>query len=136
MNILRPGHSGVLILLIAFLLTGMAVGADRPVEKDGRLVVIVTWGDTDNTPAQNVIVEVHGYTLGLKSPPETPIHLKASHDGRYEASLQPGLYDVFVSEGTSVPRCRRLPIKAGQTNYWTLKLEIDDVYLDKSRTAQ
>ena len=135
MNILKLGYPGVLMLLIAGLLIGMAVGADRPVEKDGRLVVIVTWGDTDNTPAKNVIVEVHGYMFGLKSLPETPILLKASHDGQYEASLPPGLYDVFVSEGTSVPRCRRSQIKAGETNYWTLKLEIDDVYLEKSRAA-
>ncbi|HKV79146.1 MAG TPA: hypothetical protein VJP02_13440 [Candidatus Sulfotelmatobacter sp.] len=109
----------------------MAVGADQPEGKDGRLVVIVTWGDTDNTPATNVIVEVHGYTRGLKSPPETPTLLKPSKDGRYEASLQPGIYDVFVSEATSGPRCKRLQVTAGLTNYWTLKLEIDDVYLQK-----
>ena len=112
--------------------TGKTVSADQPVETDGRLVVIVTWGDTDNAPATNVIIEARGYTPGLKSPSEVKsILLKASQDGRYEASLQPGLYDVFVSEPTSVPRCKRLQIKAGLTNYWTLKLEIDDIYLEK-----
>jgi len=111
--------------------TAKTVSANQPVETDGRLVVIVTWGDTDNTPAANVIVEVHGYTRGLKSPPETPTLLKPSKDGQYEALLQPGIYDVFVSESTSGPRCKRLQIKAGLTMYWTLKLEIDDVYLQK-----
>ena len=107
-------------------------GADQPVETDGRLIVIVTWGDTDNTPAANVMIEALGYVHGLKSPSEVKsIVLKASKDGRYEAPLQPGLYDVFVSEPTSVPRCKRLQIKAGLTNYWTLKLEIDDVYMQK-----
>ena len=112
--------------------TAKTVSADQPVETDGKLVVIVTWGDTDNTPATNVIIEALGYTHGLKSPSEVKsILLKASQDERYEASLQPGLYDVFVSEATSVPRCKRLQIKAGLTNYWTLKLEIDDVYMQK-----
>ena len=61
--------------------------------------------------------------------------LKATKDGQYEASLKPGLYDVFVSEATSTPRCRRVEIRAGETECWTLKLEIDEVYLDKSRAA-
>jgi hypothetical protein len=111
--------------------TGTVVGANRPLEKEGRLIVIVTWGDIDNTPARNVVVGVHGYTRGLKSPPEMPILLKPTKDGQYEASIQPGIYDVFVSEATSVPRCRRLQVNTGLSSYWTLKLEIDDVYLDK-----
>jgi hypothetical protein len=131
MNILRFRYLSVLMLLFAFLPNGTATGADQPVEKDGRLVVIVTWGDIDNTPATNVIVEVHGYTHGLKSPPVEPTLLKPSKDGQYEASLKPGLYDVFVSDSSSTPRCRRLPIKPSETNYWTLKLEIDDVYSEK-----
>ena len=74
-----------------------AASADQPAESDGRLVVIVTWGDTDNTPATDVLIEALGYTAGLKSPSEVKsIRLKASQDGRYEAPLQPGLYDVFV----------------------------------------
>jgi len=105
----------------------------QALEKDGALVAIVTWGDVDNTPARNVVVEVFGY--GRKNSREKSVLLKPSQDGRYEASLQPGLYDVFVSEATSVPRCRRLEIKAGETKYWTLKLEIDDVYLDKSKAV-
>ncbi len=131
MDILGLRYSTVLVLLLALLPTGMTVCEDRPLEKDGRLVVIVTWGDIDNMPASNVFVEAHGYTHGLKSPPRASSLLKASQDGRYEASLQPGLYDVFVSDSSSVPRCRRVLVKAGEANYWTVKMEFDDVYLQK-----
>ena len=120
-----------LAFLFSFLPTGLLVSANPPSDKDGQLIVNVTWGDSDNTPAQNVIVEAHGYTFGLKSPPEKPTLLRPTRDGKYEASLQPGVYDIFVSEATSVPRCRRVLIKAGESKYWTLKLEIDDVYLNK-----
>jgi hypothetical protein len=102
-------------------------------EKDGALVVMVTYGDVNNTPARNVVVEVYGYRR--KYPREKSVLLKPSKGGQYGASLQPGIYDVFVSEGSSTPRCRRLEIRAGQTSCWTLKPEIDDVYLDKSRAA-
>jgi hypothetical protein len=133
MDILSLRHASVLVLLLAFWPTGTAFAAGQVLEKDGVLVVMVTYGDVDNTPARNVVVEVYGY--GRKYPREKSVLLKPSKGGQYGASLQPGIYDVFVSEGSSTPRCRRLEIRAGQTSYWTLKLEIDDVYLDKSRAA-
>jgi hypothetical protein len=128
MKIRKLGYLG----LFVFLLTASNfVGADQASEKDGRLIVNVTWGDSDNTPAENVLVEAHAYTFGTNAPSEKSTVLKATRQGRYESSLQPGLYDVFVSEATSVPRCKRVLIKAGEPRYWTLKLEIDDVYLQK-----
>lgn len=41
----------------------------------------------------------------------------------------------FVSEATSTPRCKRVEIAAGEVEYWTLKLEIDDEHLDKSKNS-
>jgi len=126
-------YLGVLVLLLGFLTSGKADNAARPSEKDGTLVVLVTWGDVNNTPATDVYVEAYGFVRKDDSWKSFP--LKLSHPGRYEASLPSGVYDVFVSEATSTPRCRRLLVAAGHAGYWTLKLEHDDVYLDESRAT-
>jgi hypothetical protein len=129
MSIPSLRYLGVLPLLLAALASGRAEDAGRLLEKDGRLVVLVTWGDADNTPATDVYVEAHGFVRKYDS--EKSFVLKMSSAGRYEASLPPGVYDVFVSEGTSIPRCRRVLISPGLTGDWTLKLEIDTVYTEK-----
>lgn len=122
-------YLSILMLLLAVLVSGRAQDAGRSLGKDGTLVVLVTWGDVDNTPATDVYVEAHGFVR--KNDSERSFVLKMSRAGRYEASLPPGVYDVFVSEGTSIPRCRRVLISPGFTGFWTLKLEIDDVYTEK-----
>ncbi len=109
--------------------SGKAEGISNPLDKDGSLVVSVTWGDLDNTPADDVYVEAHGFVERYRE--EKSFILKMSRAGRYEASLPPAVYDVFVAEGTSIPQCRRVLIKSGSTTDWTLKLEIDCVYTDK-----
>jgi hypothetical protein len=128
-NILSFRYLGILVLVLALLPTGRAQDAGRRAEKDGTLVVLVTWGDVDNTPANDVYVLAHSFVV--KDGLEKSFVFKMSHAGRYEASLSPGVYDVFVSEGTSIPRCRRVLITADYTGYWRLKLEHDDVYLQK-----
>lgn len=131
MNRMILKYLSVFVLILALLPTGTALHAGEPSDKDGTLAVLVTWGDMDNTPANDVYVEAHGFVVKDRS--EKSFVLKMSHAGRYEASLPPGVYDVFVSEGTSIPRCRRVLVTAGYTGYWTLKLEIDYVYTDKMR---
>ncbi len=133
MNIQSLRYFSVLILLLGLLVMGKAVKADQALQKDGALVVKVTWGDNDNTLADDVYVEAYGFVPKYDS--KKSFILKMSHAGQYEASLPPGAYDVFTSEGTSVPRCRRLLIRKGLTTYWILKLEIDDVYTNTSRAA-
>jgi hypothetical protein len=59
MNILRSRHLSVVVLLLVLLSVGRAADAGRPSEKDGTLVVLVTLGDVDNTPATYVYVEAH-----------------------------------------------------------------------------
>jgi hypothetical protein len=125
---------GVSILAIAFGQSPQSAAAtEQAVDtgKDGTLVVLVTWGDVDNTPANDVYVEAHGFVVKYRE--ARSFVFKMAHAGRYEASLPSGVYDIFVSEGTSEPRCRRVLINAGSTAYWTLKLEIDEVYTDKMR---
>jgi hypothetical protein len=111
-----------ILVLVVFLLSGVAL-ADQ---KDGKLILIVTYGDIDNTPADHVIIHLYGYGSDHFWGKEIPI--VRTKRGQYEATLQQGKYDVFVSEYGSTPRCRRVGIRSGFTSYWTLKLELDDVY--------
>jgi hypothetical protein len=90
-------------------------------EEDGTLVVLVTWGDINNTPANDVYIEAHGYVIRDKA--EKSFVLKMVRAGQYEATIPSGVYDVFVSEGNSEPRCKRMFAVGGRTGYWTLKLE-------------
>jgi hypothetical protein len=119
-------YLSVLLVILVGLRAGIPQDTSYPAEKDGMLVVLVTWGDISNTPANNVYVEAYGFVQ--KSSSKKSFILKMSRPGRYEALLPPGVYDVFVSEGTSIPRCRRLLVRPGQGKTWTLKLEIDEVF--------
>ena len=130
MNILNLRYFSVFMLLIVLLPMGNAVNASQVPQKDGTLIVRVTAGDLDNTPANDVYVEAYGFVEKYDS--MKSFILKRSHDGQYEAALPQGIYNVFVSESLSLPRCRRFAIRPGLTTYWTLKLEFDDVYLGNS----
>lgn len=129
MNILSLRLLSGFLFLLAVLPTLSVNHGGRPAEEDGTLVVLVTWGDDDNTPANDVYIEAHGFVWKYHS--EKSFVLKSSTAGRYETSLPPGVYDVFVSEGTSEPRCRRMRVRQGLTDTWTLKLEVDKVYTEK-----
>jgi hypothetical protein len=129
MNILSIRSLNVLLLLLALLSIQTAREPNRQSEKDGTLTVNVTWGDVDNTPANDVYIEAHGFVP--KDSSEKSFVLKSSKAGRYEASLPPAVYDVFVSEGTSEPRCRRIRVRGGLPSTWTLKLEIDEVHTER-----
>lgn len=119
----------VVFLLFVLLPVRSVDGRGHRDEKDGAVVVLVTWGDDDNTPANDVYIEAHGFVWKYHS--EKSFVLKMAKAGRYETSLPPGVYDVFVSEGTSVPVCRRMRIREGSTETWTLKLELDQVYTER-----
>ena len=129
MNMLNLRSLSVVLLLLALLPTGSVNGGDHSAKKDGTLVVLVTLGDVDNTPANDVYIEAHGFVGEFRS--EKSFVLKKVSAGRYETSLPPGVYDVFVSEDTSEPRCRRMRIREGLGGTWTLKLELDEVYTYK-----
>jgi len=129
MNLLGSRSLGVILLLLALSLTLKVDGARRPGQQDGTLTVLVTWGDVANTPADDVYIEAHGFVV--KENAEKSFVLKKSRAGRYETSLPEGIYDVFVSEGTSEPRCRRIRIRPGLPATWTLKLEVDEIYTNK-----
>jgi hypothetical protein len=119
----------VLVLLIAFLPLAKSNDQATSSDKDGNIVVLVTWGDNDNTPANDVFIEAHGYVRKEHSEKSFMFHMVRA--GHYEVSLPPAVYDVFVSESGSEPRCKRLLVSPGMSTYWNLKLEIDHIYSQK-----
>lgn len=119
----------ILVLLAGFFPAGRVAHAGSPSEDDGTLVVLVTGGDAYKSPVNDAFVEAHGFVDKYHS--EKSFVLKSSVAGRYEASLPPAVYDVFVSEGVSVPACKRVLVKAGSTTSWNLQLELDHVYTEK-----
>lgn len=129
MNPRKMKRFGILIFFLMLFGMSPLIAAQKPTNGDGSLEVEVTWGDINPTPAENVYVEAYGYA-GVFDSPKSFV-LKKIRVGQYGISLPHGVYDVLVSEAGSVPRCRRVLIREGLTTYWTLKLEIDDVYLNK-----
>ena len=90
-----------LIFVLVLFAMGRVYGQDGNAERNGALVVLVTWGDVSRTPANDVYIDAHGFVRKYNS--EKSFVLKMSGVGRYEASVPPAVYDVFVSEGTSAP---------------------------------
>src|SRR5258707_565184 len=77
--------------------------------KDTTFAVLVTWDDAYKTPTTGAYIEAHSFNVNWVS--EKSFVLKMVKPGQYEAALPPGVYDVFVSEASSTPRCRRVLIK-------------------------
>jgi hypothetical protein len=115
------------INLLAFLLIGTRtqLNATPLADSNGTLSTRITWGDVDHTPAKGVYVEAYGYVASSRS--RQSFVFKMFEAGRYEVSLPPGLYDVFISDGSSIPTCKRMRVTSGEVNVWTVKLEDDMV---------
>ena len=113
------------ILVFLFICLTVALADDKSNSADR--------GDIDNTAATDVYIEARGFVE--KSWSQKSFVLKMSQKGQYETTIPPGVYDVFVSEGSSTPRCRRVLIRPGFDSYWTLKLEIDDVYTNTQKSV-
>ena len=112
----------VIFALCLISLTSAAHQASQE-NKSGKLVVRALIGD-NNTPSKDAFVYIRG-NLGQPSTALSP-----TRDGWFEISLKPGLYDVFVSEGSSLPMCKRIEVKPNYTKMYTAKLEADDDHLE------
>jgi hypothetical protein len=128
MNIVSLRSLKLLVLLLVIWPSQQCdkASANQQPDKNGTLIVLVTWGDDNDTPANDVYAEARGFVREYNS--EKSFVLKSSTPGRYEASLPPGIYDVFIREDISEPRCKRMQIIQGRPTTWTLKLEFDEVY--------
>ena len=127
-NILGFKAFSVFIFLVAFLAPETHNTSYHPEEKDGTLVVLLTWKDVTydpNGPFAPVYVEAYGFVS--KYHEKKSFVLESSHYGRHEGSLPPGVYDVFVSEGTSFPVCKRVRVTEDSTTTVSLQLETDTV---------
>ena len=95
----------------------------------GRLVVSAQWDDTRHTPATNVYIEAHGYVIALKA--SKSFILQPTAPGTYEAKLPPAVYDVFISDGISMPVCKRVEVTSHNTISWQVRLDMDLRYTRK-----
>jgi len=118
----RKSSLAIALAVVVFSLTCPISGADQA-SHEGKLVVQALIGD-NNTPSKDAFVYVRE-SLGQVSLAVSPTRI-----GWFEVALKPGLYDVFVSEGSSLPMCRRFEIKANQTKVYSAKLEADDDHLE------
>ncbi len=105
----------------------VVVDAQQPLQGTGTLIVRVFIGD-NNSPSRGAFVYVRGYRRPVYK--EESVIPDKVREGWFELSLQPGLYDVFISEGSSLPMCRRVEIHAGKTKFYTAKLEADEDHLE------
>jgi hypothetical protein len=121
---------GPFIRLIIFLLLSYAVpasGDDRQA-RDGFLAVTVTRGE-ERSPESRADVFVHGYRpvyLG-----ELSALLSQTKEGVCEASLAPGIYDVFISSPSMLPTCTRVVIVAGQRQVFYENRKLDIEHMEK-----
>jgi hypothetical protein len=121
-----PKCIAALIVVLSLFVPVVVSGAQQTSPKEGKLVVRVFIGD-NNAPACDSFVYVHGYRYQDNG--EVSVAPSPAHEGWFEISLQSGLYDIFVTEESSLPMCRRVEVVAGHTRFYTAKLEADDDHL-------
>lgn len=129
MNIRGVSYLIILALPLSLFLSAQTADNQAASEKNGTLVVLTTWDDAYKTPATGVYIEAHSFNANHVS--ERSFSLKMVKAGRYEAEVPPGVYDIFVSEASSIPRCRRVLVKPRGGHLWNLMLEHDDIYLER-----
>jgi hypothetical protein len=54
-------------------------------------------------------------------------------NGNFQTTLRAGLYDVFVSEASFVPVCKRVEITGGQNTSFSVELEPDREHLESDK---
>lgn len=54
-------------------------------------------------------------------------------NGTFRTTLRAGLYDVFVSEATYVPVCKRVEITGGQNISFSAELQLDREHLENAK---
>lgn len=92
----------------------------------GTLVVEATWNDTRATPATNIYVEAHGFVRSVGA--SQSFVLDAVAPGKYKLKIPPAVYDVFISDGISIPICKRFLLAPNKTVLWRVRLRGDMKY--------
>lgn len=120
-----------LCLLLVPILFGplIAVGQTRPsAPETGTLCGGVTHAVTNafKSPLPHAFVFIHSeWGVGDK-------FVKLDKEARFQVSLVPGLYCVFVTAPGFVPTCKKLEIVKGQTTQFvpTLKADLEHMIPD------
>jgi hypothetical protein len=129
---MRNFVSRLLVLAVASLQIGSCALAQskssntKTKDEDGSLFIAVTWGDTLHSPATDVYIEAHGFIESLRS--SRSYVLRQTAPGRYESKVPPAVYDLFISEDTSIPVCKRVQVTPKSTVLLRIDLETDLVY--------
>jgi hypothetical protein len=80
----------------------------------------------ENAPIRYAYVMVHSGS-GKKD-----VTVKVDDDGRFELSLTPGLYDVFVAAEGFAPLCQKVEISGDRTIVLMARLKPDEEHLQLS----
>jgi hypothetical protein len=100
--------------VISSLTATAAGGQTQPKPAEGKLTGEVA-NATANTPIAKAFVLVH-------QPEGKKDFIVKVSNGKFELSLPPGLYDVFVSASGFAPACKRIKISAGQSAAYNPRL--------------
>lgn len=117
---LQTWSSRGLVWFSILLATSAVLAQSRP--KVGYLAGQVLYGES---PTPRAFVYVHSLN------PKFDSIIDLDSNGKFRVALTPGLYDVFVSEVSFVPMCKRLEIIEKQETTWNVTLRTDDEHLER-----
>ena len=100
-------HRFALFVLVLAALSSGASAQSTPRAVEGKLTGQVN-DAVANAPVAKAFVLVH-------QPEGKKDFIVKISNGKFELSLAPGLYDVFVSASGFAPTCKRIKISAGQS---------------------
>ena len=97
------------------------------VQKSGGLSGRVFYGAT---PLYRAFVDVRDPVW--KNDSVVPV----DSNGNFRATLRAGLYDIFVSEASYVPVCKRVEITGGQNTDFSVELEPDREHMENDKSPR
>ncbi len=117
--------SGLVAIVVCASLSYLVVPANAQSSvSDGGLVIEVH--DTADAPISNAYVLLHNF-FGARDP-----IIKNAGGGRFEVSLAPGLYDVFVGAKGFAPMCKAVRVEPGKSLHIPLRLHLDWEHMEES----
>jgi hypothetical protein len=112
--------------LLVVALFAFATGQTAPSTKQiGTLNGVIT--DFDGAPVGDAVIRMEHWGSDNLHRTKLLNELLVRSDGygKYKIELEPGLYDVFVSDRTSSPVAKKIRIEAGKTSVYSPKLRLD-----------
>jgi len=118
--------SAYFLIFSLMILCGPAISSQaHPDSSTGSLSVDVA-DAAENAPITNAFVLAHSGYGKLDGT------AKLTQNRRFEVSLEPGVYDVFVAASGFAPMCKTVEIAAGKTTVLKARLLPDEEHLQPS----